>query len=71
MKEATYVVPPMYEAKIYGVYGVRISARKVELLDQLGNRIQSASHRRADQVAAKSFGELVHFVKYRDNPTTA
>lgn len=71
MKEATFVVPPMYEAKICGVYGVRISARKVELLDQLGNRIQSASHRRADQVAAKSFGELVHFVKYRDNPTTA
>ena len=71
MKQATLVVPPMALAKILGVYGVRISARKVDLLDQLGNRVQSAWHRQADKVAAKSFGELVDFVKSRNQTATA
>ena len=71
MQEATVVVPPMFVARIYGVYGVRISARKVELLDELGTRLQSAWHRQADRVASKSFAELVEFVKSRNNPTRA
>lgn len=69
-QQATVVVPPMALAKIHGVYGVRISARKVDLLDQLGNRVQSAWHRQGDKVAAKSFEELVVFVKSR-NPMAA
>lgn len=70
MQQATIVVPPLYEAKIYGAYGVRITARKVSLLDELGNCCQSAFHRQADKVATKSFGQLVDFVKSR-NPTAA
>lgn len=71
MQETTVVVPPMSVARIYGVYGVRITARKVDLLDDLGKRFQSAWHRQADKVASKTFEELVDFVKSRNNPTSA
>lgn len=62
---ATMIVPPMYEAQIHGVTAVRITARKVELLDGTFRKMQSVFYRAADRVGAKSFAELVAFVRER------
>ncbi|MCK9987776.1 MAG: hypothetical protein AzoDbin1_04248 [Azoarcus sp.] len=62
---ATMIVPPMYEAQIHGVTAVRITARKVELLDGTLRKMQSVFYRAADQVGTKSFAELVAFVRGR------
>ncbi len=65
MSNATLIVPPNYQAQIVGVTAVRITARKVELLDAAFRRIGSAFHRAADQVGSKSFTELVDLVRER------
>lgn len=62
---ASMIVPPVYEAKLLGVTAVRITARKVELLDGALRKMQSVFYRAADQVGAKSFAELVAFVRER------
>lgn len=65
MNPATMIVPPVCEAQILGVTAVRITARKVELLDGALRKMQSVFYRAADQVGAKSFAELVAFVRER------
>jgi len=57
----TMVVPPSYEAVIYGFDYALLSARKV-ILFRAGERAAERTYNAAHAVAGKSFAGLVQFV---------
>lgn len=59
---ACVVVPPSYEASIYGCSAVKITARKVHLLDAAGCVQRSRFYSHIHQIDSKSFADLVKFV---------
>lgn len=66
MTTATYVVPPVYEqafASINRAASVKITTRKVHVLDAAGKSLASRYYSHAHQVATKSFLQLVDFVR--------
>lgn len=68
MTTATLIVPPAYEAEfasIAGAAAVKITARKVHVLDSMGKSIASCYYGPLHEVATKSFLGLVDFVKAR------
>lgn len=62
MNSATYVVPPCYEAALYGYSAAKITARKVYLLDRMGKTMRSRGYNRTHNVSSLSFAALVRFV---------
>lgn len=66
MTTATYIVPPVYEqafASIAGAAAVKITARKVHVMNADGKPLASRYYSHAHQVATMSFLQLVDFVK--------
>lgn len=59
------IVAPTYLAQICGYSAVRISARKARLIDLAGNVAMSVFYSAADNVAAKTFVELVDLITGR------
>lgn len=60
------IVPPRYEtelASITGAAAVKISVRKVLVLDVMGKSLAGRYHKPEHQVSTKSFLQLVDFVK--------
>lgn len=63
---AAFVVPPRYEAELASITraaAVKITARKVHVLDDMGNTIASCFYRHVHEVGSKSFLQLVDFVR--------
>lgn len=66
MTTTTLIVPPVYEAEfasIAGAAAVKITARKVHVLDGMGRSLASRYYNHIHQVATKGFLQLVDFVK--------
>lgn len=60
---ATLIVPPMAEVALYGVTAIKITARKISLLDAAFKEMASTRHSRKDDIPGnKSVGELISFV---------
>jgi hypothetical protein len=64
------MVPPTFMGDLCGVYGVKITTRKVHLLDRNGESIESCFYRFVHQVGKLDFAGLVDFVR-DTNRTTA
>jgi hypothetical protein len=64
MQTATMIVPPVYEAQLFGqgYDAVQISARKVKLVKMGAKNCPSVSYNKFDAVEQMSFAELVNFV---------
>jgi hypothetical protein len=64
MANATMVVPPVYEAQLFGrgFEYVVISARKVKLGKMGVKEMPSRSYNKFNAVAEMSFAQLVNFV---------
>jgi len=61
---ATWIVPPNYEAQIFGLSAVEISARKISLINLSGQVSASVFYGRNDAISASMpFGDLVDFVR--------
>jgi hypothetical protein len=64
MTQATMIVPPAYEAQLFGrgYCAAQISARKVKLVKFGEASAPSRSYNKFNAVAQMSFAELVSFV---------
>lgn len=64
--QATWVVPPIHEAKLIGVSAVVISARKISLLDLSLKEIGSVRYSKRDNLSLEQpFADLVNFVRQK------
>lgn len=60
---STFVVPPTFIAQIYGVTAVEITARKLYLIGFDDKRQAGKFYKTTDQIAEKSFEQLVDFIR--------
>jgi len=61
--QATWIVPPMALAVIFGFSAVVISARKIKLMDMASKPAGAVTYSQKDKVSEMDFSALVQFVQ--------